>query len=271
MKIKVLFILIIALMLNSFSCSNQKNEEIKESKNKPKELNKFLYAETSVPKIINEWVHDSSSFTQGLFFLNDTLVESTGIRGHSHIKTIDYRKNKIIKKKYLPNMIFGEGSTIFKNKIYVLSYKAGKVFVLDRNLDEIIKTYNYFGEGWGISSDSSNLYMSDGTNSIRVLNEDFEIQSIINVKLNGSPLYNLNELEYVDGFLYANVWMQDYIVKIQPKTGEVVKKYDMSSLIQRVSYNPAIDVLNGIAYNGINNTFFITGKLWPLIFEVKLD
>ena len=153
----------------------------------------------------------------------------------------------------------------------MLTYTSGKCFVFDQQTFDLIDEFGYWGQGWGIDNDGKQLYMSDGSSSIKVINaNDFSTDRIIEVQKNGKSLIYINELEFANGYLYANIWQSNELVKIDIKTGDVVAAYDLTELVNRVSYNPAIDVLNGIAYDKSDDIFYITGKLWPKLFKVKL-
>lgn len=222
-------------------------------------------------KILSEYPHDSTLFTEGLFFDKGYLYESAGMRGQSRL--VKYIPgNKIAKEIRMPEHIFSEGISPVGDKIYMLTYTAGKCFVFDKATFKIEKEFNYFGEGWGLDYYKDKLYMTDGSSVIKVIDpKSFVIDKSINVTINGNALNYINELEFAKGYLYANIWQRPQIVKIDIATGNVVAIYDLSALIDKVSYNPAIDVLNGIAYDETEDVFYLTGKLWPKLFKVKLD
>jgi glutamine cyclotransferase len=231
-------------------------------------------------KIVNQYPHSTNSYTQGLFFNQDILYESTGSPGYlpdtkSVLGVLSLETGAIdVKVQLDKNIYFGEGSTILGDKIYQLTYKNQKGFVYDAATFEQIREFNFANqEGWGLTNDGANLIMSDGTDIITYLNPDnFEIIKQISVKYKGKPQYNINELEYVDKFIYANIYQTNKIIKINPDNGDVVGILDLSSVVnQLISKYPDIAELNGIAYRTNTETFFITGKLWPHIYEIQLE
>ena len=235
----------------------------------------------SIPfEIINKYSHSTNSYTQGLFFDGDTLYESTGSpiylpQTESVLGSLDLETGKIDTKVKLDrDVYFGEGSTMLGDKIYQLTYKNQKSFVYDATTFEKIREFEFASqEGWGLTNDEANLIMSDGTDKITYLNpENFEIIKQISVKYQGQPQYNINELEYVDKFIYANIYQTNKIIKINPNNGDIVGILDLSPVVSQllVEY-PNIAELNGIAYRDSTETFFITGKLWPYIYELKLQ
>jgi len=236
---------------------------------------------TKIPfQIINKYPHSTNSYTQGLFFDGDTLYESTGSPSYlpqteSVLGILDLETGKIDTKVKLDRDIyFGEGSTILKDKIYQLTYKNQKGFVYDAKTFEQIQTFEFESkEGWGLTNDSANLIMSDGTDKITYLDTDnFTAIRQISVKYQNSPQYNLNELEYVAGYIYANIYQTNKIVKINPDNGEILGVLDLSDIVAQAREKSSnIAELNGIAYRESTETFFITGKLWPYIYELKLQ
>lgn len=222
--------------------------------------------------------HDMSLFTEGLLFHNGQLFESTGspenlpqtlsLIGISDLKTGKFTKKvQIDKSKY-----FGEGIVFLNNKLYQLTYKNQMGFVYDASSFKQTGTFKYSNiEGWGLTTDGSALIMSDGTDKLTYLDpEHFNVQKTISVSNNGVPQQNLNELEWINGFIYANIWTEDIIVKIDPATGKVVGRLDLSSIVNEVqAQQPQADVLNGIAFDPANNKVFVTGKLWPTIYEIE--
>lgn len=267
------YLLIPLILLFSFACDSEETKEQPKSKpkqEKPQVVKKQAVAGTY--EILDEFPHDSTCFTQGLFFEDGYIYESGGMRGESNIRKVDVKTGKILKEKELPTYVFSEGICKVDNSIYMLTYTLGRCYVYDFNTFEEKEILGYYGQGWGIEYHDGKIYMSDGSPSIRVVDaKSFEIVDNLNVTVNGNPLGNVNELEFARGKLYANVWMTNQVVSFDPKTGIVDKTYDLTELSDRVSYNPAIDVLNGIAYIDSTDTFYLTGKLWPKLFHVKLN
>lgn len=255
------------MMIMGFSCSDEKSQETPNPKPQEQQHTVVKYPGY---KILNEMPHDSTLFTQGLFMHNGTIYESGGMRGQSRL--VKYVPGlEIEKTKLMPTYIFSEGICDVGDKIYMLTYTAGKCFVFNKETFELEKEFNYIGEGWGIEHHNGKIYMSDGSSIIKIINpETFIIEKTINVSMNGNKVEYLNELEIANGYIYANLWRRAEIVKIDPESGHIVAAYNLAELYERVSYNPAIDVLNGIAYDESEDVFYLTGKLWPKIFKVKL-
>lgn len=226
-------------------------------------------------QIINTYPHDITAYTQGLEFDGELLYESTGLNGKSTLRTVDFKSGKILKNKPLDASFFGEGLTLFKDRIIQLTWKAQKGLVYDRASLEMLKSFPYelSKEGWGLCNDGRRLYKSDGTQNIWILNsENYSEESHIQVMTNKSALKNINELEWMDGKIYANTYQfqKDVVVIIEPKTGAVEGVVDFSGLKNKVKQHSELNVLNGIAYNKKRKTFFITGKNWDKLFEVKI-
>ena len=235
---------------------------------------------TKIPfQIINKYPHSTNSYTQGLFFDGDTLYESTGSpiylpQTESVLGILDLETGKIDTKVKLDrDVYFGEGSTILKDKIYQLTYKNQKGFVYDAKTFEQIQTFDFESkEGWGLTNDGENLIMSDGTDKITYLDpNNFTATRQLSVKYQNKPQYNLNELEYVGGYIYANIYQTNQIVKINQDNGEILGVLDLSDIVAQTREKaPNIAQLNGVAYKASTNTVFITGKLWPQIYEIQL-
>ncbi len=251
---------------------NQKKMSLKKfflvySKNKPK-----LYTY----EIINEYDHDISSYTQGLEFdENNVLFEGTGQYGYSTLKKIDFKTGNTIKNTFLDKNYFGEGITILNDKIYQLTWLKGIGFIYNKNTFEMIKSfeYNKSKEGWGLCNDGEFLYKSDGTEKIWKLDsKTLKELSNISVVTNNKVINKINELEWVDGKIYANTWQfnKEVGVIINPDNGSVDGVIDFSGLKERVTKHENLDVLNGIAYNKKTKTFFVTGKYWDKLFEIKI-
>ena len=228
--------------------------------------------------MIGEYTIPESEFYEGLEFYNDNqLLKSSGLNGLSEIGflDIDY-STKVIskgKKVNVPNQEFGEGSTFFHNHFFLMTYTEFNYYVYDENLnlEEQGKMPSEFKEGWGLTHDSQFMYASDGTDKIFKIDENFKIIDTIPVTFSGQEIDNINELELVGDYIYANVWLTNFIVKIETATGVIATVYDMSELTAKAflnSINP--DVLNGIAYRKKTDTFFVTGKKFNMAFEVKL-
>lgn len=228
--------------------------------------------------IVGSYPHDIQSFTEGLYVDNNQIFESTGspeelTYTQSHYGTIDTLTGKIKVKAALDkSLYFGEGISKIDGKIFQLTYKAQKCFVYDAKTHKKIAEYPYANaEGWGLTNDGKNLIMSDGTHILTFLNpKDFTKVKELNVRENAYALEKINELEYVNGFIYANIWTTNQIVKINANTGNVVAKVDLGALYAEAQkLNPGLMELNGIAYDSSKNEFLITGKLWPKIYRLK--
>jgi glutamine cyclotransferase len=221
--------------------------------------------------IVNTYPHDRNAFTQGLVYENNILYEGTGLRGHSTLRKVDIETGNILLIHELPSQFFGEGITIYGNKIIQLTWKSNVGFVYDKSNFNLLKEFNYSTEGWGITHNGMNLIISDGTSTLYFLDPDsFEEIERIEVFDNNGPVSRLNELEYVQGEIYANVWKTDNIARIDPHTGQVVGWIELNGLLNSKNFDEPVDVLNGIAYDAEKDRLFVTGKLWPKIFEIEL-
>lgn len=228
--------------------------------------------------IVNIYPHDTSAYTQGLQLYNGKLYEGTGDYEKSALRITDLKTGKEEKKHSIgSDKIFGEGITIFKGKIYQLTWQSHIVYVYELgNIDKAIKTFNWPYEGWGITNNGTDLIISDGSANLYFVDaETFKVKSTIAVAEDGVAIEELNELEYIDGFIYANVYQSDFIVKVDPASGHVVGKIDMPGIIEKYApgYTPKPndEVLNGIAYDSATKKLFITGKRWPKMFEIVLN
>tara|TARA_R110000868_G_C10813461_1_gene758045 strand:- start:135 stop:1169 length:1035 start_codon:yes stop_codon:yes gene_type:complete len=224
-------------------------------------------------KIINEYPHDITSYTQGFEFFNDTLYESTGQYKESKLRKIDYKTGAIIKNINLADEYFAEGLTILNNKIYQLTWQKGIGFVYDLNTFKKINSFKYgkSKEGWGLCNDGHTIYKSDGTDNIWKLNPETLVErDHIQVFTNKGPIGRINEMEWINGEIYANIYQKDGVAIINPHNGAVIAVIDFSPLKKLVTQHRGLDVLNGIAYNPISNTIFVTGKRWDKIFEVEV-
>lgn len=232
--------------------------------------------------IVNTYPHDLTSYTQGLEFYRDTLFEGTGngaglgtgIRGMSKLRKVDYKSGKVLQNVDLPMEIFGEGITILKNKVYQLTYQNNEGYVYDADNLKKLKTFPYFKkmEGWGLTNDGKNLFMSDGSEKIYKLDpETMKEIDYINVYTAGSKIKAVNELEWIDGKIWGNIYGRDALAIIDPETGSVEGVINLADLKKQVTQHSDLDVLNGIAYNPKTKTIFVTGKNWDKLFEIKIS
>lgn len=225
-------------------------------------------------EIVNIYPHDITSYTQGLEFYNGELYESTGQKTESKLRKVNFETGAVLKNINLDDTYFGEGLTILNNKIYQLTWQSKRGFVYDVNTFEKLSTFNYgiSKEGWGFCNDGSTLYKSDGTEKIWLLNpENLTEQSYIQVYTEKGKIPSLNELEWINGKIFANIYQRNGVVIINPKTGGVEGVIDFKPLKKLVTQHPELDVLNGIAYNPERKTIFVTGKNWDKLFEVKIS
>ncbi|MBI3401460.1 MAG: glutaminyl-peptide cyclotransferase [Acidobacteria bacterium] len=214
--------------------------------------------------------HDPGAFTQGLQYVDGVLYEGTGLNGKSTIRKVDLASGKVLQKRDVAADYFGEGIVVFKSDLIELTWRSHVAFVYDRATFQPKKRFSYAGEGWGLTHDGTSVIMSDGTDELRVLDPvTFAEKRRIKVTAAGAPLRNLNELEYVKGEILANVWTTDYVARIAPATGRVTGYIDLRGLLTP-DERASTDVLNGIAYDATGDRLFITGKLWPKLFEIKI-
>lgn len=262
------FLLILCLFL-FLSCSNKQNMANEKQSNSE---NNVLTKSTEVFEIINTYVIDVDSFIQGLYFKDNQLYISTGLDNHSTLRIFDLA-SKSEAKRIKINNYFCEGIAELDGKIYQLTWQDEKCLVYDASTLKKLTQYDYEGEGWGICTDGTSLIMSDGTEVLKYINPaNFKEIKRVKVKYrNDFPVYNLNELEYINGKIWANVWTFDKIVVIDPNSGIVETEYDLRLLRDHVANNQYAEVLNGIAYNPKSKTYYITGKNWGKIFEVKFN
>ena len=222
-------------------------------------------------KIKNIFPHDTDAYTQGLTFDKNRFFESTGRRGFSSLKEVELKSGKTIKKIDLDNKYFGEGITVFNNKIYQLTWEANLGFVYDKNSFEKIDQFKYNHEGWGITTYDNKLLISDGTETIYFIDpESYKLIKKIQVYNKNGPIKLINELENVKGKIFANIYGKEEIIIFNPETGIVESILDLNGIFNKKNYNKKFDVLNGVAYNSITNQLFVTGKLWPSIFEIEI-
>uniref|UniRef100_UPI00405684E8 glutaminyl-peptide cyclotransferase n=1 Tax=Alistipes sp. TaxID=1872444 RepID=UPI00405684E8 len=221
-------------------------------------------------RVVKEYPHSVESYTQGLQYVDGVMWEGTGQEGRSHLQRVDLGSGKVDIVASLPDDEFGEGITHFDGCIYQLTWLSHLAHVYDREGREL-RTVKYRGEGWGITTNGRDLYLSDGTSTIRRVDpETFDTLESICVTFDGAPLDLINELEWVDGSIWANVYLTDAIVEIDPKTGVVVGYVDLPELRQRLEANPEAEAFNGVAYDPATKHFYVTGKQWNKLFEIEI-
>ena len=222
-------------------------------------------------KIMNTYPHDTQAFTQGLIYHKGVLYESTGLNGQSSLRKIKFETGEVLQKERLPHQYFGEGLAIWGTELIQLTWESQVAFVYDLTTFKQTRKFTYTGEGWGLTTDGMNFILSDGTADLRFMSsQTFKETRRITVTDNGQIIKNLNELEYIQGYIYANIWFQDRIAKIDPINGKVVAWLDLSDLVPRHLRGSQDAVLNGIAYDAKGDRLFITGKLWPVLYEIKI-
>jgi glutamine cyclotransferase len=249
-----------------FLCLTNLNCQTQTSPNKP---------DAGVPtygyEVVHAYPHDPDAFTQGLVFHEGKFLESTGEVGHSSLRRVEIETGKVVQKIDVPTPYFAEGITLLKGKIYQLTWQHQLGFIYDGWTLDKIGQFNYQGEGWGLSNDGQSLILSDGTSRIRFLDPaNFQVQKTIAVVDGRTPVTEINELEYVKGEIYANIWHADRIARIDPQTGRVVGWINLTGLLKPGEVQDEEAVLNGIAYDEASDRLFVTGKLWPKLFEIRL-
>ena len=240
---------------------------------------------SSVPiytyEIVKTFPHDPNAFTEGLFFYNGFLYESTGQEGKSDLRKVEIETGKVIQQIKLPKEIFGEGTTILNGKIYQLTWQSEKGFVYDAETFKLLREFTYQGDGWGLTNDGTNLYMTDSTHVIRVIDpETFKtIKTLVVLREDGKPLMQINELEYIKGEIWSNVWhsedrnilgKENHIARIDPNSGKLLGWIDLSGISPEDVRRDTENTLNGIAYDAANDRIFVTGKNWKNLFEIKV-
>jgi glutamine cyclotransferase len=223
-------------------------------------------------EVVAAYPHDPGAFTQGLFIKGGALYESTGLEGRSSLRKVRLETGEVLQKVDLPPEVFGEGIAPYQDKIIALTWRSQIGFVFDARTFRRLKRFTYAGEGWGLTSDGKRLIMSDGTDELRFLDpKSLKETGRLKVTHKGEPLRHLNELEWIDGEVFANVWMTNSIVRIDPKSGAVTAVINAKSLSEALGGSVGPDaVLNGIAWDAEQRRLFLTGKTWPKLFEVRL-
>lgn len=226
---------------------------------------------TEAATIVRTYPHDPGAYTEGLFYLDGALFESTGEVGRSGIRKVDLASGKVLARVAVPPPYFGEGIVAWRHQILSLTWRDGIGFRWSRQGFRKLATFRYPGEGWALTSNGRDLIMSDGTAVLRFLDPaTFRLRRTLKVTADGRPVLNLNELEYIDGEILANVWLTDRIARIDPRTGHVVSWLNLSTLHTKANVYGQNQVANGIAWDAAHRRLFVTGKEWPLLFEIAL-
>lgn len=220
--------------------------------------------------VVAEYPHDVTSYTQGLFFKDGQLYESTGQFGESTFRKVELESGKALERMDFSDEYFVEGSVMFEGNLYILTWTNRKAFVYDAETLKYKSTWSYPREGWGLTTDGKSLIASDGSATLHYMDKNFAPEKKITVRLEGKPVRFLNELEYIDGKIWANIYTTDTIVIINPKDGRVEGIIDCTNLLPKKLYTPSTDVLNGIAYDKKNGKIYLTGKNWPKLYEIRL-
>lgn len=244
-------IALLALILSMTSCADAKVRQYK-------------------VKVVHEYPHDVTSYTQGLFFQGNFMIETTGQWGESTLRKVDLATGKAVKKLDFDRKYFVEGSAELDGNIYILTWKNKVAFMYDAATLEYKSTWSYPREGWGLTTDGKSLIASDGSPRLYFMDRNFKQLRVLNVTMDGRPVNMLNELEWIDGKIWANVYMTDLIVIINPSDGRVEATVDCTGLLKSSDRTPDTDVLNGIAFNPENGKIYLTGKYWKRLFEVEL-
>lgn len=222
-------------------------------------------------RVCKVFPHDSEAFTQGLAMADGALYEGTGLNGRSSLRRVVLETGAVLRSRVLPREFFGEGVTVLGNRIFQLTWRSGIGFVYDRNTFALLRTFIYPAEGWGLTTDGTRLIASDGTATLRFLDpESLKEQGRLEVVDRSGPVGGLNELEYVEGSIYANVWQTERIAMIDAQSGRVTGWLDLSGLLTVEERSRPVDVLNGIAYDSRTGRLYVTGKLWPRLLQIEL-
>ena len=221
-------------------------------------------------EVVDQFPHDTESYTQGLFFHKGQMYENKGLNGKSTLRKVDINTGKPLKRIDFDKKYFVEGSVVFKDNLYILTWESRVAFIYGADSLNYKSTWSYPREGWGITTDGKQLIASDGSATLFFMDENFALQRRVNVKYEDRPVRWLNELEYIDGKIWANVYTTDEIVIINPKDGKVTGIVDCRGLLPKELYTSQTDVLNGIAYDPASGKIYLTGKNWPKLYEVRL-
>jgi glutamine cyclotransferase len=244
---------------------------VKPIPNLPTNSGESQSAQKASYEVVGTYPHDPEAFLQGLVWHDGGFYESTGLYGESTLRRVEFPSGRVLKKISLPADLFGEGLALVENHLVQITWQTHRGFVYDRETFRLIREFTYDTEGWGITYDGKNLIMSDGSSALTYLDpQTYQPVKKLNVTMNGRPVLELNELEFIEGEIWSNVWQTDMILRIDPSTGKVTSYLDMRGVLPREFRTGHEDVLNGIAYDAEHKRIFISGKKWPRIIEIKL-
>jgi glutamine cyclotransferase len=261
----------IALLLTFAACNTNNPGATQAESQSQTQMTAPARVTTYTYEIVNTYPHDPGAFTQGLVFHQGLLYESTGLNGSSSLRRVELETGRVLKIVPIATQFFAEGLALLNGRLYQLTWQNRQGFVYDLDSFNLLGGFRYAGEGWGLTHNGQSLIMSDGSSQIRFLNPDiFEVQRVINVQDNGREITQLNELEYVKGEIYANIWQTDRVARIDPNSGRVTAWINLSGLLSPEDRARGVDVLNGIAYDEASDRLFVTGKFWPKLFEIRL-
>ncbi len=222
-------------------------------------------------EVLNRYPHDRLAFTQGLIFHEGQLYESTGLNGRSSLRKVNLETGEVLEMINVDQALFAEGLTEWQGTLIQLTWRDQLGLVYDLDTFQSLRSFDYSGEGWGLTHDEHHLIMSDGSNTLYFIDPDKLIEvKHIQIRENGMPVTRINELEYINGEIYANIWQTDKIVRIDPNNGNVIGWINLAGLLSRDDFSAPVDVLNGIAYDASKDRLFVTGKLWPYLYEIAL-
>lgn len=222
-------------------------------------------------RIVHTYPHDPHAFTQGLVFVDGSLYESTGLEGQSSLRMVDLETGRILQSQPVDGKYFAEGLTAWGSTLVQLTWESHVAFVYDRFSFRLLRTFSYSGEGWGLTQDGKSLILSDGSDTLRFFDPaTFREVRRIAVKDHGKPVHEINELEFIHGKIYANIWHSDRIARIDPASGKVLEWIDLKGLLSADERTSPEAVLNGIAYDSAHDRLYVTGKLWPKLFEIQV-
>ena len=252
-------------LILGFSTSTASADAISDHKSSNSNIQEYSY------EVVNVYPHDPTAFTQGLIYKDGYLYESTGRNGHSSLRKLELETGKVLQKKIIDRKYFAEGLASYDRQLVQLTWKTGTGFIYNADNFDLKKTFNYPGQGWGLTSYNDQFIMSDGSSFLRFLNPvDFREIKRLQVSRSGRPVKKLNELEMVKGNIFANVWQTSQLVVISPQSGEVIGVINLAGLLNKHVTGSRANVLNGIAYDAEGDRLFVTGKLWPKLFEIRL-